>query len=291
MTITGNRWLSRRAVRLLPHIIRLAVAGSLLVLALSMSAPDPSALTQSCGSCPDVCGIYDCSCGEFDCGSAEFCSISGPSDFCRYPGSGCAAGEVYYNGCCATLGTPILLDLAGDGLRLTNLASGVTFAIGPGAQAYPVSWTEPASDDAWLVLDRNGNGTIDDGTELFGNNTPQADPPSGHERNGYLALAVYDDPARGGNGDGRITTADAIYGVLRLWRDRNHNGVSEPRELSTLASEGVVDFGLDYRLSKRTDRFGNIFRYRAKVAIDRGERSGTTTWSVDVFLLIGRSDT
>lgn len=290
MSVTGNRRFSRRTGLLFPHIIRSAVASSLLVLALLMSARDPSALVQSCGSCPDVCGMSDCSCAEFDCGSAEFCSISGPSDFCRYPSSGCAAGEVYYNGCCATLGTPILLDLAGDGLKLTNLASGVTFAIGPGAQAYAVSWTEPASDDAWLVLDRNSNGTIDDGTELFGNNTPQPEPSSGQERNGYRALAVYDDPARGGNEDAEITAADAIYSVLRLWRDRNHNGISEPRELSTLASEGVTALGLNYRLSKRTDRFGNIFRYRAKAVIDRGGRSSTTTWSVDVFLVIGRSD-
>jgi len=72
------------------------------------------------------------------------------------------------------------------------------------------------------VLDRNGNGTIDNGRELFGNLTPQPIPPDGVKLNGFAALAEYDKPARGGNGDGVIDNGDAIFSSLWLWQDTNH---------------------------------------------------------------------
>jgi len=186
--------------------------------------------------------------------------------------AGCSQGNCY---------TPILIDTLGDGLRLTSAQNGVLFNLLPSLPVH-LAWTTPNSDDAWLALDRNGNGLIDSGQELFGNSTPQPQPPAGVDKNGFLALAEYDMSANGGNGDGVIDPSDAIFTSLRLWQDTNHNGISEASELNTLAALGLRTLELTYNEWRRTDEYGNQFRYRAKVKDVHGAQ--VERWAWDVFL-------
>lgn len=202
-------------------------------------------------------------------------------DPCLYPDNdGCPYGMFACTSSCCGASCPIVVDVTGNGFHLTDMAHGVRFDFNNDGRNETTSWTARGSDDAILVLDRNGNGTIDAGRELFGNAAPQ---PSSGDPNGFIALAEYDKRANGGNGDGRINRRGAIFVSLRLWQDSNHNGISEPAELHTLSSLGIEAMDLDYKISRRTDEYGNRFKYRAKVYDSHGTNAGRWAW--DVFFV------
>jgi len=170
--------------------------------------------------------------------------------------------------------SPILIDVKGNGFALTDAAAGVRFDIRDVGVAEQIGWPEPGSDDAFLALDRNGDGVINSGAELFGNAAEQ--PASAKYANGYNALSVFDD-----NGDGVVDENDPIYPRLLLWQDSNHDGVSQPQELHGLAEMGVAGLSVRYTVSKKADSYGNQFHYRADVYGTPGSHVGR--YSYDVF--------
>ena len=195
--------------------------------------------------------------------------------------------------CADSSASPIVIDLQGDGLKLTGPQGGVSFDLRADGQPVRTAWTRAGSLDAFLALDRNHNGTIDDGSELFGNVTPQpvsAKKPSRKKKapNGFLALSVFDDRTNGGNEDRMITEDDAIYGSLLLWVDANHDGVSQPDELKSLAEYGVRSISLHYIVGKEVDEFGNIYRFRSHVLMDRDivDNGSIRRRAIDVFFKI-----
>ncbi len=235
-----------------------------------------------CGGCPDADGdgYPGTYCGGTDCN--DYNGMIYPGSYAAYYcqsglDADCDGMDDGYE-----CGSPILISTEGGKIALTSKADGVMFDLkGTGAKIQ-IPWTVAGSDDAWLMLDRNGNGVIDDGTELFGNVTAQPDPEPGKYCNGFSALSLYDQADNGGNGDGFIDSRDAVFSRLQLWVDRNHNGVSELSELYRLSAFGVETIDLNYEDASKRDKYGNLGLYRSKIY--DSQRSHVSRWAWDIFL-------
>ncbi|WP_423358995.1 calcium-binding protein [Pseudomonas citronellolis] len=144
--------------------------------------------------------------------------------------------------------SPLILDLDGDGVETLGKDAGIHFDHDGNGFAELSGWV--GKDDGLLVLDRNGNGEIDDGSELFGNNTDLAD--GGKATNGFLALADLDS-----NGDGWIDAGDEAFSQLRVWKDSNSNGKVDEGELLTLEDAGAGKLSTGFSNQNKVDEHGN----------------------------------
>lgn len=165
-------------------------------------------------------------------------------------------------GCSCSYSPIVILLTPGARYDLTSVRDGVMFDYrGDGVREH-TAWTVPGESEGLLALDRNGNGQIDSGEELFGDftrlrNGERAD-------NGFQALADLDPEA---SLDGMIDRGDSVYQSLRLWVDQNHNGISEPEELLTLPQAGIEAISLAYSKSGRRDENGNVLSYEGHIVV------------------------
>jgi len=169
-----------------------------------------------------------------------------------------ALGSPAWSGGCS----PIVIDLGNNGLNLGRAGVGVYFDVNADGVREHVQWVRRGGDEAFLAIDRSGNGLIDDGAELFGVGTPMI-LESRNAPNGFVGLAQYDSRQLGGNDDGRITDADAIWPQLRVWIDTNADGVSTSNEMRTLRNVGLTALDTIPRIRKHVDRAGNVIPYWA----------------------------
>lgn len=167
----------------------------------------------------------------------------------------CFQGEWCFSGY-----SPIIINFEKGGCRLTGSNLPVSFDMAGNGHPVLMGWTAAGADEAFLWLDRNQNGRVTSGAELFGNFTPLV---NGHmAKNGFEALRDFDS-----NNDGVIDERDPIWSRLMLWRDLNHNGVAEPGEIAPLQGSGVIAIDLHYHWAGRHDTWGNAFRYESHVSM------------------------
>jgi len=160
--------------------------------------------------------------------------------------------------------TPLVLSFDGAPVEyLTDRDRGFNLS---GVRSQITDW--PTARTPWLALDRDGNGAIDDGSELFGSMSVLS---SGrHAANGFLALRELD-----ADGDGHLTPRDPGFSRLLVWSDRDGDRRSTPDELAPVAAFELLSIDLDYTVDARCDLRGNCeverasFRYRDAAGVER----------------------
>ena len=163
-------------------------------------------------------------------------------------------------------GTPIALDLNGDGVQTLSVDEGVEFDILDNGTQVQTGWI--SGEDALLAVDRNDNGKIDSSSELFG----------GEIGEGFAKLASFDS-----NDDGVVDANDAGFSELQVWQDANEDGLTDEGELQSLESEGVSSLNTDYTDVFGFDAQGNIHGEHSSATL----ADGSTVDMVDVYFEAG----
>jgi len=167
--------------------------------------------------------------------------------------------------------TPIAIDLDGNGIQTTSLADAQgQFDLFGNGSAVKSGWL--SAGDAFLAFDADGNGRIDDISELFGG-SKQGD--------GFARLAAFDS-----NGDGLVDAADDGYVNLSVWRDANGNHQTDPGELISLADAGVVSVNVAYHEDAFWDVNGNLHLEQSSATLANGNVVDMT----DIYFSVAAND-
>ena len=177
---------------------------------------------------------------------------------------------------------PIIIDLNKNGITSTKLNNTIYFDHDNNNFKEASSWIDKG--DAFLALDKNSNGLIDNGNELFGNHTisnTRFKYTNNKATNGYEALKAYDL-----NGDNVIDSKDEIYDKLLLWKDSNQNAITDKGELIKLKDSGIVSIDLNYK-NTSIDEKGNTIKQSSTVTFE----DGSTTIANDVWFKVNLDKT
>ena len=177
---------------------------------------------------------------------------------------------------------PIIIDLNKNGITSTKLNNTIYFDHDNNNFKEASSWIDKG--DAFLALDKNSNGLIDNGNELFGNHTisnTRFKYTNNKATNGYEALKAYDL-----NGDNVIDSKDEIYDKLLLWKDSNQNAITDKGELIKLKDSGIVSIDLNYK-NTNTDEKGNTIKQSSTITFE----DGFTTIANDVWFKVNLDKT
>jgi serine-aspartate repeat-containing protein C/D/E len=162
--------------------------------------------------------------------------------------------------------SPIALDLNDDGIQTVSVDAGVKFDILNSGTAVQTGWI--SGEDGFLAIDRNGNGSIDDRSELFG----------GAVGEGFGTLASFDS-----NKDGVVDATDEFFTSLGVWRDANVDGVTDAGEFTSLADAGIAKLNTAYISNFSTDAQGNVLGEKSNAITSNGNSIDT----VDVYFKLG----
>ncbi|WDE01002.1 hypothetical protein [Thalassomonas actiniarum] len=176
---------------------------------------------------------------------------------------------------------PIVIDLGQDGIHFGDAGVGVNFDLLNNGQPKLMQWVKANENDAFLVWDANGNGVVDNGSELFGSGSTLLN--SGVKAaNGYEALGQFDLEELGGNNDGFITSADNVWSSLSLWLDLNADGISTVEEMLSLEEFEISTLAVTPKVNNRHDSSGNWLPYWSWATSD--QQNGNKKYKmVDVF--------
>ena len=167
-----------------------------------------------------------------------------------------------------------MVDLDGTGIQTTSLDNGVIFDYSGDGNPVQTAWAAPG--DGLLVRDLNGNGRIDNGSELFGSFTRLKNGEQA--ANGCQALAELDV-----NKDGIVDRNEASKAGILIWRDSNSNGIADPGELLTFAQAGIMSIETGFTESSDVDANGNPLRWQGSFIRSDGSRGS----AIDVLFVTG----
>ncbi len=174
--------------------------------------------------------------------------------------------------------SPLVVDFSGGNPQLSAPNLGAFFDMMGTGTKYQYSWPSNPNSVLFLAYDKFNDGNIKDINQLFGNNT--VGPDGKTASNGFEALKKFDE-----NGDGFIDENDSIFYQLKLWSDKNENGISEPGELYTLAQKGIKRIDLHYTSNNiMLDSYGNSSRQNSTVTTASGTVSIYDLWLVGAAL-------